>query len=114
MTTVSSEPVDDGSASSGCERQSTKPSSRCTPRRADAKVDYRSEDDKDESDEFPEFLGGGLAKFYDLRTGSVKCFRKRITATGIASDNVFDKSDATWAKMKRHGRSQRMRVRGEA
>ena len=59
------EPVDDGSASSGCERQSTRTSSRCTPRITHAKGDYSlSEDDKDENEEFPEFLGGGLAKFY--------------------------------------------------
>ena len=69
------EPVDDGSASSGCERQSTRASSRCTPRKTDAKGDYSlSEDDKDEHEEFPELLGGGLAEFYDFRTGFVKFF----------------------------------------
>ena len=31
-----------------------------------------SEDDKDEYEEYPEFLGGGLAKFCDFRTGIVK------------------------------------------
>ena len=47
-----------------------------------------SEGDKDENEEFPEFLDGGLAKFCDFRTGFVKLFRTRNTATGIASDNI--------------------------
>ena len=69
------EPVDDGSASSGCERQSTSASTRWIPRETDAKGDYSlSEDDKDEHEEYPEFLGRGLAKFYDFRTGFVKFF----------------------------------------
>ena len=69
------EPVDDGSASSGCEKQGTKASSRCTPRKADVKGDYSlSEDDKDESEEFPEFIGGRMAKCYDFTTGFVKLF----------------------------------------
>ena len=59
-----------------------------------------SEDDKDENEEFPEFLGGGLAKFYDVTAGFVKFFRKRITATGIASENIFKKPDAAWATVK--------------
>ena len=59
-----------------------------------------SEDDKDENEEFPEFLGGGLAKFYDFRAGFVKFFRKVITATGIASENMFKKPDAAWATVK--------------
>ena len=83
-----SERVDDGR----CERQSTRTFSRCTPRKTDAKGDYSlCEDDKDEHEEFPEFLGGGLAKFYDFRTGFVKFFESE-----------------------RDGRSPRMRVRGEA
>ena len=73
---------------------------RCTPRKTDAKGDYSlSEDDKDEREEYPEFLGCRLAKFYDFRTGFVKFFRKRITASGI-SDNIFKKPDAAWAKVK--------------
>ena len=111
------EPVDDGSASSESKRQSTKASLTCTLRKADAKGDCcMSEDDKDECDEFPEFFGGELANFHDFRTGFVKFLRKRITATGIASDNIFKKSDAAWPKSEseKHGRSQRMRVRGEA
>ena len=95
------EPVDDGSASSGCERQSTRAPPRCTPRKTDAKGDYSlSEDDKDEHEEYPKFIGSGLAKFYDVRTGFVKFFRKRIAASGIASDNIFKKPDAAWAKVK--------------
>ena len=94
------EPVDDGSASSGCERQSTRASSRCT-RKTDAKGDCcLSEDDEDEHEEYPEFLDCGLAKFYHFRTGFVKCSRKRIAASGIASDNIFKKPDAAWAKVK--------------
>ena len=69
------EPVDDGSASSGCEKQSTRASSRCTPRKTDAKGDFNL-DDKEENEEFPAFFGGRLAKFYDFRTGFVKCFLK--------------------------------------
>ena len=75
------EPVDGGSASSGCKRQNTRASSRCTPRKKDAKGDYSlSEDDNDEHEKYPEFPGGGLAKFCDFRTGFVKFFRKRIAA----------------------------------
>ena len=59
-----------------------------------------SEDDKDEHEEYPEFLGGGQAKVYDFRTGFVKFFRKRIAASGIASDNIFKKPDAAGAKVK--------------
>ena len=77
--TARPELVDDGSASSGCERQSTRTRSRCTPRKTDAKGDCSlSEDDKDEHEEFLEFLGGGLAKFNDFRKDFVKFFRKRI------------------------------------
>ena len=107
--------MDDGSASSGCERQSTLASSRSTLRKTDAKGDDSlSEDDKDENEEFPEFLGGGLAKFYDSRTGFVKFFRKRITATGIASVNICKKPDAAWASVKDMEEAKRMRVRREA
>ena len=59
-----------------------------------------SEHDKDEHEEYPEFLGGGLAKFYDFRTGFVKFFRKRIAASGIVSNNIIMKPDAAWAKVK--------------
>ena len=59
-----------------------------------------SEDDKDENEDFPEFLGGGLAKFYEFMTGFVKFSRKLITATGIASENIFRKPDAAWATVK--------------
>ena len=52
------------------------------------------------NEEFPEHLGGGLAKFYDLRTGFVKFVRKRIAAADVASDNIFKKPDAAWAKVK--------------
>ena len=94
-------PVDDGSASLRCERQSTRVSPRGTSRQTDAKGDYSlSEDDKDEHEEFLEFLGGGLAKFYDFRTGCVKFFKKRIAASGIANDNILKKPDAAWAKVK--------------
>ena len=93
------EPADDGSASPGCERQSTRASLRCTPRKTDAKGDHSlSDDDKDENEDF--LLGGGLAKFYDCRTSFVKFFSKRITATDIASDNIFNMPDAAWAKVK--------------
>ena len=57
---------------------------RCgPPRKADAKGDNS-------------LFRGGLATFHDFRTGFVKCFRKRftVTATGIASDNTFNKPDA--------------------
>ena len=74
---------------------------QCTLRKTDAKGDYSlSEDDKNEIDEFPEFLGGGFAKFYEFMTGFVKFFRKRITATGIASEKIFKKPDAVWATLK--------------
>ena len=90
------EPVDDGSVSSGFERQSTRASSRCTLRKTGAKGDYNlSEDDRDED----EALARGLAKFYDFRSGFVNFFRKRIAASGIASDNIFKKPDAAWAKV---------------
>ena len=73
-------------------------SARCTPRKTVANGDYSlSEDDKDEHEEYP---GGGLAKFYHFRTGFVKLFRKRIAASGIASDYIFKKTDAVWAKVK--------------
>ena len=40
--------------------------------RASRVVGYSlSEDDKDEDEEFPEFFGGGLAKFFDFRTDFV-------------------------------------------
>ena len=62
-------------ACSGCERLSTKGCSRCTLRKTDAKGDYGlSKDDKNDNEEFPEFFGG-VAKFYDFRTGLVKFFR---------------------------------------
>ena len=95
------EPVHDGSGTSGCERQSTKASSRCTLRKADAKRDSSlSDDDKDENEDFAVFLGGELAKLYDFRTGFVKLFLRIM-----ASDNIFKNES------ERHGRSHRMRVR---
>ena len=58
------EPVDNGSAGSISEK-------------TDAKGDYSvSEDDKVEHEEFPEFLGGGVAEFYDFRAGFVKFLEK--------------------------------------
>ena len=60
-------------------------------RKTDAKGDYSlCEDDKDEHEEFPEFLGGGLAKFYDFRTGFVKFSENRTSS----------RSQAGWAKVK--------------
>ena len=41
-----------------------------------------------------------MATFYDFRTSFVIFCRKRIRATGIASDNTFKKPDAPWAKVK--------------
>ena len=83
------------------QRQSTRASSKSTLRMTDAKGDDSlSEDDKDENEEFPEFLCGGLAKFYDSRTGFVKFWRKPITTAGIASDNICKKPDAAWASVK--------------
>ena len=49
---------------------------RCTLGKTDAKGDYSvSEDDKDEHEEFPELLVGGLGKLYDFKTGFVKFLR---------------------------------------
>ena len=42
----------------------------------------------------------GWQKFDDFRTGFGPFYRKRITATGIVSDNIFKKPDAAWAKVK--------------
>ena len=71
--------VDNGSASSGSERQSNSASSRRTPRKTDAKGDYSVfEDDMDEHEEFLQEARRGLGQ------------------------------------SERHGRSQRMRARGEA
>ena len=82
-------------------RQRSGASSRCTLRTTDAKGgNSLSLDDTDENEEFPEFLGGGLAKFYDFRTDFVKFFRKRIAASCIASDNIFKKPDTVWTKVK--------------
>ena len=99
------EPVDDGSVSSGCERQRIRASSRCTLRKADAKGDYSlSEDDKDDNEEFPEFRGGGLAKFYDFRTCFVKFLENgsRLLALPVTT------SSRSPGESERHGRSQRV------
>ena len=56
------EPVDDGSASSGCERQSTTASSRHSSK--DAMGDYSLSEDDDEHEEYPEFLRRGFVKFF--------------------------------------------------
>ena len=67
-----------------------------TPPKTDVKGDYSlSEDDKDEHEEFPEFLGGGLAKFYDFLAFPVTTSSRSQTRLG---------------ESERHGSNQRMRA----
>ena len=91
--------VDNGSAGSGCDRQSTRASSRCT-RKTDAQGGYSlSEDDKHEHEERVSRVSlrwGG--KVLRLQERLREVFQQ--TASGIASDNILKKPDAAWARVK--------------